>query len=90
METKYGSFPPEKVDVSWVDYSYVVNGRKYSGTAVIGSSTGPGFTVYYDPDHPEQSRLHKLERSAIAEIVGLTIIFFLGGIVLGFGGIPSS
>lgn len=90
LETKYGSIPPRKVTTSLIDYTYQVNGRTYSGTAPVGHSESQGFLVYYDPEHPDRSRLDRPETSAVATIVALSGVFLFGGIVLGLGGRRST
>jgi len=85
-ETMQGTIPPEQVTESWISYSYTtVDGRMYSGKERGTSAQGRGFTVYYDPDHPEESTLYRPEGSPSAFAIG-AMLQFLGGIVLGRGG----
>lgn len=64
----------------WVDYSYQVDGRMYSGEAPRRSIAGERFTVYYDPDYPGWSRLGRPESPGWAAIVAA--LLFIAGIVV--------
>ena len=88
QETKYGIVPPREVTIPLVDYSYRVDGRGYSGTAPVSPSGGAGLTVYYDPDHPERSRLDRPKSSALFVVLTLAGAFFVAGLRLWLGG-PS-
>lgn len=85
MQRKYGPpIPPREVSVSWISYSYVVDGRRYSGDAPRSYPRGGRVTVFYDPDHPGWSRLDRPRPHASVEIVAG--LLFLGGAVLWLGG----
>jgi hypothetical protein len=84
QQGKYVTVPPREVTEDWVSYSYRVDGRRYTGKDRIGSGRGVGFRVYYDPDHPEESRIDRPEASPwiFAMVAGMQL---LGAIVVGAG-----